>query len=223
VASSTCRKLIKQRKLWGFKFKCSVVCVYLTRLVHLWSHKDLGLPWSKWKSLHLVMLKFIRLTGAHFSSETRLLGMAPLLFMLSAAPLSLVSSANLLRLHSITLFWRYWRALVPRQTSEDTTHDQPPLGHSPWQQPSGWDHPTNSLSASRLLLPYKHQPRTNSPSCHRGELWRMMDQLYSLPHFYGETCLLHLFLAIYHFCKFIPVSDTSEIIVHKLSHRGVFI
>jgi len=55
------------------------------------------------RTLHWALPNFMRLAWAHFSSLSRSLWMASLPSSVSTAPLSLVSSANLLRVHSIPL------------------------------------------------------------------------------------------------------------------------
>ena len=53
--------------------------------------------------LHLASLNLVRFTWAHSSGLSRPLWMVFLPSVVSSAPLSLVSSANLLRVHSIPL------------------------------------------------------------------------------------------------------------------------
>lgn len=65
-------------------------------------YRCLGLPWPRCCTLQLALLKLIRLTWA-FSSLSRSLWMASFPSALSAAPLCLVSSPNLVRMHSIWL------------------------------------------------------------------------------------------------------------------------
>ena len=62
-----------------------------------------GLLWSKNGTLHLTLLDIIRFTCAHFSSLSRFLWMPSFSSVVWTAPLSLVSSANLLRVHLILL------------------------------------------------------------------------------------------------------------------------
>ena len=63
----------------------------------------LGLPQPRCRTLHLAWLTFMRLAWAHFSSLSRSLHIASLHPSTSSAPLSMVSYANLLRVHSIPL------------------------------------------------------------------------------------------------------------------------
>ena len=62
-----------------------------------------GLPQARCRTLHLVLLNFVRFLWAHSSSLSRALSMASLPSRVPTAPLSLVSSANLLRVHSTPL------------------------------------------------------------------------------------------------------------------------
>ncbi|KAK4818489.1 hypothetical protein QYF61_014219 [Mycteria americana] len=62
-----------------------------------------GLPRTRCRTLHLALLNLMRFTQAHFSSLSRSLWMTSRSSSVSTAPLSLVSSANLLRVHSILL------------------------------------------------------------------------------------------------------------------------
>jgi len=55
------------------------------------------------RSVHLALLNFMRFAWAHLSSLSRSLWMASCSLGVLIAPLSLVSSANLLRVHSIPL------------------------------------------------------------------------------------------------------------------------
>jgi len=54
------------------------------------------------RTLHLAVLNFMRFAQAHLSSLARSLWMASLLSVLTA-PHSLLSSADLLRMHSVSL------------------------------------------------------------------------------------------------------------------------
>ena len=62
-------------------------------------YKYLGLSRPKCSTLHLALLNLVRFSWAHFSSLSRSLWMASLLSNVLTALLSLVSSANLLRVH----------------------------------------------------------------------------------------------------------------------------
>ncbi|KAK4827132.1 hypothetical protein QYF61_014526 [Mycteria americana] len=61
----------------------------------------MGLLWPKCRTLHLALLNLIQLTSAHPSSLSRSLCRAFLASSRSTLPHNLVSSANLLRVHSI--------------------------------------------------------------------------------------------------------------------------
>ncbi|KAK4807043.1 hypothetical protein QYF61_018384 [Mycteria americana] len=61
----------------------------------------MGLLWPKCRTLHLALLNLIQLTSAHRSSLSRSLCRAFLPSSRSTLPHNLVSSANLLRVHSI--------------------------------------------------------------------------------------------------------------------------
>jgi len=63
----------------------------------------LGLPQPKCKTLHFASLNLISFTRVHLSSLSRSLWMASLSSVLKTTPLSFVSSANLLKVHSIPL------------------------------------------------------------------------------------------------------------------------
>jgi len=75
----------------------------------------LGLPQLKCNILHLALLNLSRFSHAHFLSMCRPLWMASLPSIVSAAPLSFVLSADLLRMRSIPLstslvkmLWNAW-------------------------------------------------------------------------------------------------------------------
>jgi len=61
----------------------------------------LGLPWPRCNSLYFALSYLIRFLLAHFSNLSRSLWMTSLPSVVSTALLTLVSSANLLRLHLI--------------------------------------------------------------------------------------------------------------------------
>jgi len=63
------------------------------------SFPSTGLPWLKYNILHLVVLNLIRFTWDHFSSLSKSLWMTSLSSFESTAPVSLVSSAKLLRMY----------------------------------------------------------------------------------------------------------------------------
>ena len=63
----------------------------------------LGLPLPKCRTLHLALLNFMRVTWAQLSRLSRSLWIASLLSYVPVTPLKLVSSANLMRVHSIPL------------------------------------------------------------------------------------------------------------------------
>jgi len=71
----------------------------LSRSSSLGLYSYLGLPQPKYNALHLALLNLIRFLWAHFSCLSRFLWMASLLSIVLTAPLSLVSSADLLRVH----------------------------------------------------------------------------------------------------------------------------
>ncbi|KAK4807231.1 LOW QUALITY PROTEIN: hypothetical protein QYF61_024351 [Mycteria americana] len=73
----------------------------------------LGIAPTQGQDPDLALLNLMKFTWAHFSSLSRSLWMASLLSSISTAPLSLVSSANLLRVHSIPLSM----SLMKTQTS----------------------------------------------------------------------------------------------------------
>ena len=54
-------------------------------------------------TLHLALLNYVKFTHTHLSSLLRLIWMAYLPSSMLTAPLRLMSSANMLRAHSITL------------------------------------------------------------------------------------------------------------------------
>ncbi|CAM9960428.1 unnamed protein product, partial [Bubo scandiacus] len=60
-----------------------------------------GLLWPKCSTRHLALLKLMQLALAHHSSLSRSLCRASLPLSRSTLPPNLVSSANLLRVHSI--------------------------------------------------------------------------------------------------------------------------
>ena len=61
----------------------------------------LGLPRLKCNTLHLALLHLMTLSWAHFSSLSRSPSMVSLPYIILTTPVSLMSSANLLRVHSI--------------------------------------------------------------------------------------------------------------------------
>lgn len=60
----------------------------------------------------------MRFPLAHLSGFSRSLWMTSQPFVLSAGPFSFVSSADLLKVHCLCRWWRYWRGTVPTQVSE---------------------------------------------------------------------------------------------------------
>ncbi|KAK4822069.1 hypothetical protein QYF61_009330 [Mycteria americana] len=72
------------------------------------------------RTLHLPLLDLMRFTQAHFSSLSRSLWMTSRPSAVSTAPLSLVSSANLLRVHSISLSMSLMRILNRTGPSTDS-------------------------------------------------------------------------------------------------------
>ena len=85
--------------------QCSQVLL-LRGALHLFSAQPrfvLGVARPMYRTLHLTFLNFMRFTWAHLSSLSRSLWMASLPCSILFTPHSLVSCANLLRLHSIPL------------------------------------------------------------------------------------------------------------------------
>ncbi|KAK4810857.1 hypothetical protein QYF61_008829 [Mycteria americana] len=78
-----------------------------------------GLPQPRCRTLHLALLNLMRFTQAHFSSLPRSLWMTSRPSGVSTAPLSLVSSANLLRVHSISLSMSLMKILNSTGPSTD--------------------------------------------------------------------------------------------------------
>ena len=67
----------------------------------------MGLPQTKCSILDLALLNLVRFTGPHFLSLPRSLWMVSLPSVVSTVPLSLLSSVNLLRVHSIPLCYSF--------------------------------------------------------------------------------------------------------------------
>jgi len=78
-----------------------------------------GCPNSGAGPLHLTLLNLMRFTWAHFSRLSRSLWMASHLSGVSTAPLSLVSSADLLRVHSVPLSRSLMKTLSSTHPSMD--------------------------------------------------------------------------------------------------------
>ena len=105
----------------------------------------LGLPWPMCRTLHLILLNLMRFTQAHFLSLSKSLWMVFQPSSLLTAPLSLMSSANLLKVHSIPLSMSRMKILTSTGPSNDpwgtplvtSLHlDIAPLTTSLWMQPS---------------------------------------------------------------------------------------
>jgi len=103
-------------------------------------------------TLHLALLNFMRLAWAHFSNLSWSLWIASLPSSMSTAPLSLVSSANLLRVRSIPL------SMSPTEMLNNATHHQSPPGH--W----GFDHNSQSATIQTIPYPASGLPRAFSSS-----------------------------------------------------------
>jgi len=73
----------------------------------------LGLPQPARRTLHLALVNFMRQAWSHLSSLSRFLWIASHPSNVSIEPLSLVSSANLLRVHSIPLSMSPTKVLAP--------------------------------------------------------------------------------------------------------------
>ena len=85
-------------------------------------HLFLVLPWPMCWTLHLALLNFMRFTQAHLSSLSRSLWVASLPSSVSTASHSLVSLANLLRVHSIPL------SMSPTKMLNSTSPNTNPWG-----------------------------------------------------------------------------------------------
>jgi len=114
----------------------------------------------------------MRLSWAPHSSLPRSLWIASLPSSVSIASLSLVSSANLLRLHFIQLSISPTKLLnntSPRTNPCGTaTHHQSPLDTEHWLQLSECNHPGNSLSSKRSIHQINFSPIWQ-PGCHVGQ------------------------------------------------------
>ena len=65
---------------------------------------SLRLPYPRFRTLHLVLLNFMRYSWSHLTGLSRSLWLASLPSSILLTPVGLVSLANLLRVHSIPLF-----------------------------------------------------------------------------------------------------------------------
>ena len=133
---------------WGQLSSYSLPSLYLC----LW------LPQSRCKSLHLTFLNFVRSAWAYLSSLPKSLWMASLPSRESTAPLSSVSSANMLRVHSIPVHVTYkgvkehW---TQHQSLRNINHHQSPPGHCVVD--------CNSLSATMQSIPYPVSGSSTTP------------------------------------------------------------
>ena len=112
-------------------------------------HTYLEFPWPKPNTLHLTLLNLIRFIWNHLLSLSKSLWMAFLLSAESIAPLSLIFSENLLRMHSISSSMSLIKMLKctqPKTDSWGTPLIRPPPGHR------GIDH--NPLAATLQWIPY---------------------------------------------------------------------
>lgn len=79
-----------------------------------------GLPQLRCRTLHLALLNCTRFVRAHPLSVSRSLWMASLLSSISASSINLVSTENLLRVHSVPLFMSLIKILNNTDHSKDT-------------------------------------------------------------------------------------------------------
>ena len=107
----------------------------------------LGLPWPTCRTLHLALLNFMRFTWARLSSLSQFLWMASLPFRVSATPLSLVSSTNLLRVYSIPL------SKSPKKMLNNMSPNKDPSGH----HSLGGLHPDIEPLTATLWMPSSSQ------------------------------------------------------------------
>ncbi|KAK4807049.1 hypothetical protein QYF61_018390 [Mycteria americana] len=132
----------------------------------------LGIAPTQGQDPDLALLNLMKFTWTHFSKLSRSIWMASLLSSISTAPLSLVSSANLLRVHSIPLSMSLMKVL----NIIGPTVDHYPLDATIQLIP----HPLNSPSIKSISLQFREKdvvgdhvkgltevqsPRT-SPDCH---------------------------------------------------------
>ncbi|KAK4810863.1 hypothetical protein QYF61_008835 [Mycteria americana] len=108
-----------------------------------------GLPQPRCRTLHLALLNLMRFTQAHFSSLPRSLWMTSRPSGVSTAPLSLVSSANLLRVHSISLSMSLMKIL----NSTGPTVDRYPLDATIQPIP----YPLNSPPIKSISLQFREK------------------------------------------------------------------
>ena len=131
------------------------------------------------RTLHLALLSLMRFPQAHLSGLSRSLWIPSRPSGVSTVPFSLVSSANLLRVHSILLsHWlKYEKTPVPVRTSE--VHHLSPVSFwtsSHWPLPSGCDHQTIFLVAKQST----HQTHI-SPNEREGCCGGLCQRLYRHP------------------------------------------
>ncbi|KAK4818403.1 hypothetical protein QYF61_012324 [Mycteria americana] len=108
-----------------------------------------GFPQARCRTLHLALLNLMRFTRAHFSSLSRSLWMASCPSGMSTVPLSLVLSANLLRVHSIPLPMSLMKIL----NSIGPTIDRYPLDATIQTIP----HPPNSPPIKSVSLQFREK------------------------------------------------------------------
>ncbi|KAK4827087.1 LOW QUALITY PROTEIN: hypothetical protein QYF61_014189 [Mycteria americana] len=108
-----------------------------------------SLSLSSCRTLHLALLNLMRFTQAHFSSLSRSLWMVSHPSDVSTAPLSLMSSANLLRVHSIPLSMSLMKIL----NSTGPTIDHYPLDATIQPIP----YPLNSPPIKSISLQFREK------------------------------------------------------------------
>ncbi|KAK4826465.1 hypothetical protein QYF61_009192, partial [Mycteria americana] len=107
------------------------------------------LPQPRCRTLHLALLNLLRFTQAHFSSLPRSLWMTSHPSGMSTAPLSLVSSANLLKVHLISLSMSLMKIL----NSTGPTVDLYPLDETIQPIP----YPLNSPPIKSIFLQFREK------------------------------------------------------------------
>ena len=165
----------------------------------------LGLPWSKCKTLHFALLNLIRFRWANFLNLSRFLWMASLPSAVSTAPLSLVSSANLLRVHSIPSpmpLIKMLKSIRPKTDSWGTPLisnlylDIEPLARILWLQSSKQflihrivHSPNPSLSNLEIRINLSNLEISSGGSCQR--LCRSPGRWHHLPSLNSPVLSLH--------------------------------
>lgn len=129
---------------------------------------DWGLPWLVWRTLHVVLLSFMWLSRA--SSLSRFPWMSPCPSGTPAASLGLVSSANLLLLHLISLSMSLMKVINTTGPSlRDTTHSWFPPGHGAvWAEQGAGHHDSPREGESMDWI----QGQSKRKSCRQAQLQR---------------------------------------------------